>query len=76
MPCTPSRASPRPCTLVPPDAVIPPDVVAMGVPAREKRPLTEGAKVWVHSNPSIYAELARRHAAGTAQVTTPAAGHP
>ena len=63
-------------SLVPPGAVIPPDVVAMGVPAREKRPLTEGAKVWVHSNPSIYAELARRHAAGTTEVTTPAAGHP
>jgi carbonic anhydrase/acetyltransferase-like protein (isoleucine patch superfamily) len=55
-------------SLVPPNAVIPPGVLAMGVPARERGPLTATAAVWVDANPSIYAELARRHAAGTAEV--------
>jgi len=31
-------------------------------------PLSEGAAVWVDGNPSIYRELARRHAAGVEQV--------
>jgi carbonic anhydrase/acetyltransferase-like protein (isoleucine patch superfamily) len=58
-------------SLVPPNAVIPPGVVAMGVPARERGPLTDAAKAWVDGNPSIYAELARRHATGAAEITPP-----
>lgn len=56
-------------SVVAPNAVIPPGVVAVGVPARDRGPLTDAAKVWVDGNPAIYAELARRHAAGTAEVT-------
>jgi carbonic anhydrase/acetyltransferase-like protein (isoleucine patch superfamily) len=51
-------------SLVPPNADIPADVLALGSPARVRGPLTEGAARWVHGNPGIYQELARRHAAG------------
>jgi carbonic anhydrase/acetyltransferase-like protein (isoleucine patch superfamily) len=55
-------------SLVPPGAVIPDDVLALGAPARVRGPLTDTAAGWVDGNPSIYRELARRHAAGVEQV--------
>src|SRR3954454_21043960 len=51
-------------SLVPPNADIPDEVMALGAPARVRGPLTSGAAQWVDGNPSIYQELARRHAAG------------
>ena len=56
-------------SLVPPGAVIPDGVLALGAPARVRGPLSDGAAVWVDGNPSIYQELARRHAAGIADVS-------
>ena len=56
-------------SLVPPGAVIPDDVMALGAPARVRGPLSDAAAGWVHGNPSIYQELARRHAAGIADVS-------
>jgi carbonic anhydrase/acetyltransferase-like protein (isoleucine patch superfamily) len=56
---------------VPPNAEIPDEVMALGAPARVRGPLTAGARVWVDGNPSIYQELARRHAAGAALVPHP-----
>jgi carbonic anhydrase/acetyltransferase-like protein (isoleucine patch superfamily) len=55
-------------SLVPPGAVIPDEVQALGTPARVRGPLSEAAAGWVDSNPAIYRELARRHAAGIAEV--------
>jgi carbonic anhydrase/acetyltransferase-like protein (isoleucine patch superfamily) len=55
-------------SLVPPNAEIPAGVMALGAPARVRGPLTEGAARWVDGNPSIYQELARRHAAGIDRV--------
>jgi len=55
-------------SLVPPGAVIPEGVLALGAPARVRGPLSEGAAVWVDGNPSIYQALARRHAAGIAEL--------
>src|SRR3954463_12014356 len=55
-------------SLVPPNAEIPDEVMALGAPARVRGPLTAGAARWVDGNPSIYQELARRHAAGVEQV--------
>jgi carbonic anhydrase/acetyltransferase-like protein (isoleucine patch superfamily) len=55
-------------SLVPPGADIPDGVLAMGTPARVRGPLSEGAAGWVDGNPSIYRELARRHAVGIAEV--------
>lgn len=51
-------------SLVPPGAVIPDEVLALGSPARVRGPLSTGAIGWVDSNASTYQELARRHAAG------------
>jgi carbonic anhydrase/acetyltransferase-like protein (isoleucine patch superfamily) len=55
-------------SLVPPRAVVPDGVLALGAPVTVRGPLSEGAAVWVDGNPSIYRELARRHAAGVEQV--------
>ena len=55
-------------SLVPPGAVVPDGVLALGAPVTVRGPLSEGAAVWVDGNPSIYRELARRHAAGVEQV--------
>jgi carbonic anhydrase/acetyltransferase-like protein (isoleucine patch superfamily) len=55
-------------SLVPPGAQIPDEVLALGTPARVRGPLSEGAAGWVDGNPSIYQELARRHAAGIEEV--------
>ncbi|SDO63748.1 Carbonic anhydrase or acetyltransferase, isoleucine patch superfamily [Klenkia soli] len=55
-------------SLVPPGLVVPDEVLALGSPARVKGPLSAGAAQWVDGNPSIYQELARRHARGVEQV--------
>jgi carbonic anhydrase/acetyltransferase-like protein (isoleucine patch superfamily) len=55
-------------SLVAPNAVIAPGTLAVGTPARDRGPLSAAAAVWVDGNPSIYAELARRHAAGVTEV--------
>jgi carbonic anhydrase/acetyltransferase-like protein (isoleucine patch superfamily) len=51
------------CT-VPPGMTIEAGMLAAGVPARVAGPVTGTAKRWVDSNPEVYRELARRHAAG------------
>ena len=51
-------------SVVPPGMVVPDEVLALGAPARVRGPLSAGAAGWVDGNPSIYQELARRHAAG------------
>lgn len=61
-------------SLVPPNAEIAPGVLAVGVPARERGPLTEGAAFWVDANPTAYQELARRHAVGVRPVPAPPSG--
>ena len=57
---------------VPPRMVIPDGMLAAGVPARVLREVSGGAKQWVETNPEIYRELARRHAAGIRLVPGPA----
>jgi carbonic anhydrase/acetyltransferase-like protein (isoleucine patch superfamily) len=54
---------------VPPGMVIPDGMLAVGTPARVARKVSGGAKVWVDTNPEIYRELARRHAAGVRPVS-------
>jgi carbonic anhydrase/acetyltransferase-like protein (isoleucine patch superfamily) len=44
--------------------VVPDGMIAVGVPARVAGEVTGRAKEWVDTNPVIYRELARRHAAG------------
>ena len=56
-------------SLVAPGAEIPDDVMALGAPARVRGPLSEAAAGWVHGNPSIYQQLARRHAAGIVEIS-------
>ena len=53
---------------VPPGLEIPDGMLAAGVPARVLGELTAGAKLWVDSNPAVYQDLARRHAAGVRPV--------
>jgi carbonic anhydrase/acetyltransferase-like protein (isoleucine patch superfamily) len=53
---------------VPPGMTIPDGMLAAGVPARVVGEVRGGAKQWVDSNPAIYRELARRHAAGARPV--------
>ena len=50
------------CT-VPPGMIVPDDMLAAGVPARILGEVTAGAKQWVQTNPALYRDLARRHAA-------------
>jgi carbonic anhydrase/acetyltransferase-like protein (isoleucine patch superfamily) len=54
---------------VPPGMTIPDGMLAAGVPARVVGEVTAGAKRWVDTNPAVYRELARRHAAGARPVT-------
>ncbi|GLW95549.1 gamma carbonic anhydrase family protein [Actinokineospora globicatena] len=54
--------------LVGPGTQIPPEVVAMGVPAKRQVPLEGTPKVWVDHNAAIYQDLARRHAKGIEEV--------
>jgi carbonic anhydrase/acetyltransferase-like protein (isoleucine patch superfamily) len=58
------------CT-VPPAMIIGDGMLAAGVPARIVGEVTAGAKQWVETNPSLYRELARRHAAGVRPVPEP-----
>jgi len=58
------------CT-VPPRMIIPDGMLAVGVPARIIGEVTGGAKQWVETNPAIYRDLARRHAAGIRLVEGP-----
>jgi carbonic anhydrase/acetyltransferase-like protein (isoleucine patch superfamily) len=63
---------------VPPGMTIPGGMLAAGVPARVIGEITAGARQWVETNPAVYRELARRHAAGAQPVAGPGAGdaHP
>jgi carbonic anhydrase/acetyltransferase-like protein (isoleucine patch superfamily) len=58
---------------VPPGMTIPGGMLAVGVPARVTGEVSGGAKRWVETNPEVYRELARRHAAGTRPVAGPGA---
>jgi carbonic anhydrase/acetyltransferase-like protein (isoleucine patch superfamily) len=53
---------------VPPGMVIGDGLLAAGVPARIVGELTAGARQWVQTNPELYRELARRHAASVRPV--------
>jgi carbonic anhydrase/acetyltransferase-like protein (isoleucine patch superfamily) len=55
------------CT-VPPGMTIPDGMLAVGVPARITGVVAGSAKEWVDTNPEVYRELARRHAAGVTQI--------
>jgi len=55
------------CT-VPPGMVIADGMLVVGVPARVLGEVSGQAKVWVDTNPAIYRDLARRHAAGVRPV--------
>jgi carbonic anhydrase/acetyltransferase-like protein (isoleucine patch superfamily) len=48
---------------VPPRMVIPDGMLAVGVPAKVAGEVTADAKQWVETNPAVYRDLARRHAA-------------
>ena len=43
--------------------IVPDGTLVAGIPARVVRELAGQARRWVETNPSIYRELARRHAA-------------
>ena len=58
-----SRALVAAGAVVPPGMTVPDGMLAAGVPARVVGELTAGAKQWVESNPEVYRDLARRHAA-------------
>ncbi len=58
------------CT-VPPGMTIPGGMLAAGVPARIIREVSGDAQQWVDTNPAVYRELARRHAAGVRPVSGP-----
>ena len=49
---------------VPPRMTVPDGMLAVGVPARIAGPVRGSAKAWVETNPAVYRDLARRHAAG------------
>jgi carbonic anhydrase/acetyltransferase-like protein (isoleucine patch superfamily) len=55
------------CTVAP-GMIVPDGMLAVGVPARVRGPVSGGAQQWVDTNPAIYRELARRHAAGVRPV--------
>jgi carbonic anhydrase/acetyltransferase-like protein (isoleucine patch superfamily) len=63
-----SRALVAAGATVPPGMEIPGGMLAAGVPARVVGELTPGAKFWVETNPEVYRDLARRHAAGVRPV--------
>jgi carbonic anhydrase/acetyltransferase-like protein (isoleucine patch superfamily) len=54
---------------VPPGMAVPDGMLAVGTPARIAREVTGTAKEWVDTNPEIYRELARRHAASVRPVS-------
>jgi carbonic anhydrase/acetyltransferase-like protein (isoleucine patch superfamily) len=49
---------------VAPGLAVPDGMLAVGVPARVAGEVRGGALKWVQTNPEVYRELARRHAAG------------
>ncbi|HJQ45361.1 MAG TPA: gamma carbonic anhydrase family protein [Amycolatopsis sp.] len=51
-----------------PGTEVPPEVIAMGTPAKKFVPLSDSARGWVDHNAAIYQQLARRHAQGIARV--------
>jgi carbonic anhydrase/acetyltransferase-like protein (isoleucine patch superfamily) len=53
---------------VAPGLVVPDGKLAVGVPARVAGEVRGGALEWVQTNPEVYRELARRHAAGVRPV--------
>jgi carbonic anhydrase/acetyltransferase-like protein (isoleucine patch superfamily) len=53
---------------VTPNTEVPPEVIAMGSPAKKFVPLTDSARAWVDHNAEVYQQLARRHAEGIAPV--------
>jgi len=55
------------CT-VPPGMDIGDGMLAVGIPARVTGPVSGAAQHWVDSNPEVYRQLARRHAAAVTQV--------
>jgi carbonic anhydrase/acetyltransferase-like protein (isoleucine patch superfamily) len=58
-----SRALVAAGATVPPGMKIPDGTLATGVPARVVGELSGGAREWVETNPEVYRDLARRHAA-------------
>ena len=48
---------------VPPGMSVPPGMLVVGTPAKVMRELTGTAREWVDTNPRVYRQLARRHAA-------------
>lgn len=54
---------------VAPGLVVPDGMLAAGVPARVAGEVRGGALKWVQTNPEVYRELARRHAAGVRPVS-------
>lgn len=63
-----SRALVAAGSTVPPGMTVPDGMLAVGTPARIAGEVTGRAKVWVDSNPEVYRELARRHAASVKPV--------
>ena len=51
--------------LVTPGTVIPPGSLAIGAPARVKRPINDAERAWIRSSAAHYVELARRYLEGT-----------
>ncbi|MFD8496839.1 gamma carbonic anhydrase family protein [Amycolatopsis sp. NPDC059657] len=49
---------------VTPGMIVPPEMIAMGSPAKKHVPLTDTSRLWVDHNAEIYRQLARRHAEG------------
>lgn len=49
---------------VPPGMSVPSGMLAVGTPAKVTREVSGAAKEWVDTNPGVYRQLARRHAAG------------
>jgi carbonic anhydrase/acetyltransferase-like protein (isoleucine patch superfamily) len=63
-----SRALVAAGSTVPPGMRIPDGMLAVGTPARVAREVSGSAREWVDTNPQVYRELARRHAASVRPV--------
>jgi carbonic anhydrase/acetyltransferase-like protein (isoleucine patch superfamily) len=59
---------------VTPNTEVPPEMLAMGSPAKKFVPLTDSARAWVEHNATLYQQLARRHAKGIEPIETPRHG--